>query len=103
MKEFIDSNFWGWESPTFVYPRYEIVPEDGKKTIKMYLPGKKKEEIKIKVEGVSYLLVEHGKETNKFYLDEDTDVEKITAKLEDGILSIVLPEKESYTKIIQIG
>ena len=103
-------NLWGLVNATFegvepVYANYKFFNEDGRKVLKVYIPGIKKENLSLKIEKNSYLCVVHKGEpqfTRKFWIDEDTDAEKISAKYEDGVLEVSLPERESFTKTISI-
>ncbi|MCK9442438.1 MAG: Hsp20/alpha crystallin family protein, partial [Methanothrix sp.] len=72
-------------------------------TLTISLPGFKKEEIQISTD--NSILKINAKRTKKigwlqeeynqsYNLENNIDIEKITAKLEDGILNITLPLKE---------
>jgi HSP20 family protein len=67
------------------------------------LPGFKKEEVQISTENnMLKIYAKRNKKIgwlqeefkNSYQLEDNIDIEKITAKLEDGILSITLPFKE---------
>lgn len=64
--------------------------------VEIDLPGYKKEEISVKVEG-KYLVTsvdgKRGKKSIKRLLTDSADVSKISAKFEDGILTIIVPTK----------
>lgn len=81
--------------------------------LEISLPGFKKEDVEVKVE--NGMLEIHGKMTrwdkvdyNKIYtLPDEIDQDKISAKLEDGILEISLPkhkeeERKEKTNLIEI-
>lgn len=92
-----------------------IKKAEGKYEIEMALPGFKKAEISIIIEGdwlrVEARKVDDGKDDfitkevhfdrmgRNFHLDEDVDQERITSIFEDGMLKIVLPHNsDSQTK-----
>uniref|UniRef100_A0A0C9S653 TSA: Wollemia nobilis Ref_Wollemi_Transcript_11815_733 transcribed RNA sequence n=1 Tax=Wollemia nobilis TaxID=56998 RepID=A0A0C9S653_9CONI len=60
------------------------------------LPGARKEDIRVELEDARYLRIaserERGNCERKFRLPEQVDVESITAKFEDGVLSVVVPK-----------
>lgn len=64
--------------------------------VEVDLPGYKKEEVSVKVEG-KYLVTsvdgKRGKKSIKRLLTDSADVDKISAKFEDGILTITVPTK----------
>ena len=70
--------------------------------IEIDLPGYKKSDIKITAD-FKYIFVNvsgtRGAKTYKFKLTETSDVPKISSKMEDGVLSIVVPVKESSKPI----
>ena len=72
-------------------------------TLTIALPGFKKEEIQISTENnILKVYAKRNKKidwlqeefSNSYQLEDNIDIEKITAKLEDGILNITLPFKE---------
>lgn len=72
-------------------------------TLTIALPGFKKEEVQISTENnILKVYAKRNKKidwlkeefSNSYQLEDNIDTEKITAKLEDGVLSIVLPFKE---------
>ena len=64
--------------------------------VEIVLPGYKKEEISVKVVG-KYLVVSvdgvRGKKSVKRAITETADVDKISAKFENGILTVTIPVK----------
>jgi HSP20 family molecular chaperone IbpA len=70
--------------------------------IEIDLPGYKKSDIKITAD-FKYIFVNvsgtRGAKTYKFKLTETSDVPKISSKMEDGVLTIVVPVKESSKPI----
>jgi HSP20 family protein len=106
--------FFGNSSGFIAEPRRERLneKEDGW-VLEISLPGFKKEDVEVKTE--NGVLEIHGKTTrwdkvdyNKIYtLPDEVDQEKISAKMEDGILEITLPkykeeEKKEKTNLIEI-
>lgn len=96
------------------------VREEGKMyEIELYVPGMKKQDFHIGVEGdtltISFDREEHKEMTEKkgyvrreyscqsfnrsFTLDETIDANKITAKYEDGVLRMYVPKKEGAQRI----
>lgn len=83
--------------------RNDTIDEDG---IKIEMPGVKSSDVKVTVEG-RYLKVvgksRHGREFNYHYsLKSNTDSDAIVAKLQDGLLDIKLPKKQSETSVKRI-
>jgi len=83
--------------------RFDVVDEEG---IKIELPGVKSSEVDVITEG-RILKVSgksrYGKEfTYKYSLKDSVDESSITASLQDGLLSIILPKKESSTRKITV-
>lgn len=83
--------------------RYDTIDEEG---IKIEMPGVKPSDVEITVEG-RYLKVSgksrHGKEFSYHYsLKSSTDSDAIVAKLQDGLLDIKLPKKQSETSVRKI-
>lgn len=81
--------------------------------IRVLLPGVKKENVNVSVSRNKLTLsvyTEKSKDSNwffnrysrKFYLSEDIDIDRITAKLEDGVLTIVLPRKAEDTITVKV-
>ncbi len=94
-------------------PIVDIRDEEGQYTVEVELPGLSKEDVDLQMDESS-LVIKADKETTSedkaegyvrrergrmsFYrqvpMPSDVDVERATAKLEDGILRVVLPKKE---------
>lgn len=82
--------------------------EDGGFSLNYELAGYKPEDIKVEAEGdILYVMAENkklGKLKHSVSLPDYVDVEKIDAKLENGLLEVVLPVKEEKKpKRIQIA
>ena len=106
--------FFGNGSGFVAEPRRERIEEkEDSWILEISLPGFKKEDVEVKVE--NGILEIHGKTTrwdkvdyNRFYtLPDEIDQDKISAKMEDGILEITLPkykeeEKKEKTNLIEI-
>jgi HSP20 family protein len=110
-----------FERNVFFTPRTDVVEMEKNFTVNITLPGLKKDEIKIDVDGdtltvsgerklnneskeETYHLVEsfYGKFSRSFNLPENVDKQNIAAELVDGILSLTIPKvevKESKTTI----
>ncbi|MFA5623234.1 MAG: Hsp20/alpha crystallin family protein [Candidatus Dojkabacteria bacterium] len=101
----------------------DIWEEDNKIFVKMPMPGLKKEDVKITVNGDILSVEGKSKEdkeekdgkkyllrssqsysySQRFSLPSTVESSKVEAKMEDGVLSITLPKaKESKTKEIEI-
>jgi HSP20 family protein len=91
-------------------PRADLLEAEHNYTLRVELPGVKKDEVSIEVEGREFR-VEAKRETEdeKFHLrrtlslPDDVSTEGIEAKLENGILSVTLPKAEdAKPRLIQI-
>ena len=102
---FFDELFDDFFSPvTTKYQKNSNVEKTEKEFIlKISLPGFKKEEIQISTENnILRITAKRNKKINwlkeeyeqSYTLENNIEIEKITAKLEDGILTITLPFKE---------
>lgn len=86
--------------------RTDTIDEEG---IKIELPGVKAEDIDVSVEGRTLRVTgknRHGKElTYAYTLKSTIDDTAISAKLQDGLLSITLPKKSEATarKIVVVS
>ncbi len=99
------------------YPATDVYETEDAVKIEVEVPGMSKDDIKITVEdnilrihgqkklereekGKSYYVVErsHGSFERAFRLPEYVEPEKITAKFENGVLTITLPKKEGEKK-----
>lgn len=94
-------------------PRAEIVKNDQDYTVKLSLPGTKKEDIKVSYEkniltvsgekkseheenknNVMRSEFRYGKFSRSFRIDSDINKEAISAEFNDGVLKVVLPFTE---------
>lgn len=112
--EWFDGGFWG---RTMNIPAVNIVEHDNDYQVALAVPGMKKDDFKIDVDG-NMLTISSKKEetkeekekkftrkeynyssfTRSFTLPEAINKEKIEAKYEDGVLKLVLPRKEEAKK-----
>lgn len=89
---------------------YHMSSTDKEVTIEMPLPGVSKENLKVNVE--DNLLTIHAKTDTKsrfsknisksWSLDDTIDVNRITAKLENGLLTVILPKITPTKKSVAI-
>tara|TARA_Y100000310_G_scaffold345017_1_gene461196 strand:- start:1803 stop:2180 length:378 start_codon:yes stop_codon:yes gene_type:complete len=83
-----------------------ITKEDNNYLLEVDVPGHNKKNLDIKVlDGVLRVLSlkDNKKELCQTALDKSVDVDKITAKTEDGILYVTLPKsKKSSGKVIEV-
>lgn len=108
-RQFINDVFENFEnlfnSKTQNYSNKKETVEKSEKefTLTIALPGFKKEDIQISTENnILKVYAKRNKKidwlqeefSNSYQLEDNIDTQKITAKLEDGILSIALPFKE---------
>jgi len=121
---FFDVEDW-FRTPTWrgVWPalpeapqiKLDITEDDKAYRVKAEVPGVKKEDIKVSIDGNQVAISAeakketeekkgqtvvrseryYGKEYRAFTLAQDIDQEKAEAKYEDGILDLVLPKKEN--------
>lgn len=94
----------------YSYPNANVISEDGKYILSLAIPGVAKEDVAINIEKnkltikskvednteIKYRLREFNY-TNferAFTLSEDVDIDNISAKFEDGILTISIPTLE---------
>ena len=121
--KFFDDSFYGGVKMDFS-PSVDIAETDNSFELQFHLPGIKKSEIDISVEGDQLTVSGErkfenekneknfhsresyfGKFSRSFTLPEAIDAEKISANQEDGVLTVVLPkdEKKATKKLIKIG
>ncbi len=108
-----------FESPSSLiksYKRSNILTTDDEYKIQLAIPGLVKEDIKISVDESVITISHEKKETddNTFYftssfkkeysLPDDIDVDKISSKLENGVLEINIPrtQKKRNERYIEI-
>ena len=112
--EWFDGGLWG---RTMNIPAVNIVEHDNEYQVALAVPGMKKDDFKIDVDG-NMLTISSEKEESKeekekkftrkeynyssfsrsFTLPEEVNKEKIEAKYEDGVLKLLLPRKEEAKK-----
>jgi HSP20 family protein len=93
--------------------RVEVAEKNGAYTVTAELPGAKKEDIKVDVDGAQVTLSaevkrekevaegdrllhterQYGKVSRSFTLPQELDEEKVAATFKDGILELTLPKK----------
>ncbi|MBS1752283.1 MAG: Hsp20/alpha crystallin family protein [Bacteroidetes bacterium] len=112
---FNDIGPWG---KTLTVPAVNIVEDKERFNVSLAVPGMKKEDLKIDLDGnmlaISCENVEKKEEKDEkftrreynfssfkrsFTLPEEVDKEKIEARYEDGVLKLMLPKKEELKKI----
>lgn len=108
-------------SPNFS-PATNIYEEGNSYFLELNVPGRKKEEFKISVESdlltISYERLDQPVNDERktirrefsfpsfkrsFSLDENIDIENISAQYENGILNLSLPKKEAVKTVKQIA
>lgn len=86
-----------------VHRRNDTIDEEG---VKIELPGTKSADVDVTVEGKHLKIsgkTRHGKEfTYQYSLKPNVDIDSISAKLEDGLLDIKLPKKQSESTVKKI-
>ena len=125
-----DDDFLGvTPAKQFASPAVNVLEDDKEFQIELAAPGMTKGDFKVRLENDDELVIalekkeEHkeGKKKNylrrefsyasyrqTFLVPEEVDVQKIAAKMEDGVLRITLPKKEEIVKVpasrsIEIG
>ena len=117
-------DFMGPEKPHHNPMRCDVYEKDGAYNIEVDIPGYSKDEVKVEAKD-GYLTISaekkietkeendkkkyfyherrYGKEERSFYIG-DMDTEKISAKMENGILKLVVPkiEENNSKKTIEI-
>jgi HSP20 family protein len=107
---FVERAFnWAWANPVWVtnrnYRFCDIKTENDKYTITVELPGYKKNELKLEViDGSLQLTAENAKgKYVKSWSLSDSDLDKVTSKLEDGVLHINIPKlPKAEIKVVTI-
>ena len=119
-----------WNDNTFSTPRMNIMETKDNYNLELCIPGLTKDDVKLSIDQEGNLVVEMTKETKNeeknndvrylrhefsvehfrqtVMLPEDTHKEQISAKVENGILDIVIPkvtveEKKQAMQTIEIG
>lgn len=99
-----------FDYPTLLSDNYFTYSSKDSYAIEMPLVGVTKEELSIKAEG-DYIKIEaKPSKTSKFVkntaihfsLKEDADIDSISAKLENGLLTVTIPRTTSEKKSINI-
>ena len=118
-----------WNDTTYSTPRMNIMETKDNYKLELCIPGLTKEDVKLSIDAEGNLVVEMTKETKKenkeemrylrhefsvehfrqtVMLPDDIHKENISAKVENGILDIVIPkvtveEKKQAVQTIEIG
>jgi HSP20 family protein len=118
-----------WNDTTYSTPRMNIMETKDNYKLELCIPGLTKEDVKLNIDAEGNLVVEMVKETKKenkeemrylrhefsvehfrqtVMLPDDIHKEQISAKVENGILDIVIPkvtveEKKQAVQTIEIG
>ena len=128
---FFDDDFMGLTpARQFASPAVNVLEDDKEFQIELAAPGMTKDDFKVRLENNDELVIalekkdehkEGGKKKNylrrefsyasyrqSFIIPDEVDVQKIGAKMEDGVLRITLPKKEEVVKVpasrsIEIG
>lgn len=101
-------------------PCYEITENDKQFQLSVDVPGVKTEDINIEMqEGGRVLSISGGRKIHKieddgtktssesrfekrFVLDQSVDIEKITANLQDGVLTVTAPKNLDFKKVHKV-
>lgn len=78
--------------------RFEAGEKDGNLTLTLELPGFKQSDVDIKLErGILTVSAKNARDeiTQSINVGRDIDADKVEAKLEDGLLQIVLPKLDA--------
>ena len=92
------------------FPGQSVVQEDNAWTIKMAVPGIKREQLELSVvqDQNTFLAIkikanDSERLLQRFHLHKGLNIEEIEAQLEDGILRIRIAKKEAVKKLIDIA
>ena len=119
--EFFNDDLWNvTPAKQFASPAVNIVENEKDFQVEIAAPGMSKEEFKVRLENDNELVIalekeeEHKDEKQKknylrrefsyasyhqtFIIPEEVDIDKISASMADGILSVTLPKKEVVVK-----
>lgn len=122
-EDVFNDDFWGASlSKQFASPAVNIKESDKDYSIQIAAPGMTKEDFKVNINEYNELAIVLDKKNEKeekddknngawlrrefsytsysqsFAIPEDVEIEKISAKIENGVLNIDLPKKEIETK-----
>ena len=114
-----------WNDTTYSTPRMNIMETKDNYKLELCIPGLTKEDVKLSIDAEGNLVVEMVKENKEemrylrhefsvehfrqtVMLPEDIHKEQISAKVENGILDIVIPkvtveEKQKQIQTIEVG
>ncbi len=116
--DFFDNDFWMTNTKKNVTaPAVNVIDEEKDYKVEVAAPGMTKEDFQIKLDNDNNLIIalekktqteDHDKKNHKylrrefsyskfqqaFTLPEDVEKDKITAKMNDGVLTIDIPKKE---------
>lgn len=104
----------------YTYPLANVIPEDGTYILSLAIPGVAKDDVSINIEknkltikseveentDTKYRLREfnYAKFERAFTLSEDVDTDNISAKFDNGVLTISIPTvEEAGPKKVEIG
>jgi HSP20 family protein len=119
--EDIDKDFFKFPKKRGFVPLVDIYEKDNKVVMELELPGVKKEDIEVKIEGDRLIITgevkeekevkkenyyrserRYGKFERSFTIDRNISPEEINAEYKDGILKITLPKKEVEEEVKKI-
>lgn len=99
-----------WSNPLWLSKRnyrvYDVNEKDNEYVIEVELPRYKKEQIKLEtVNNTIQLTAQNGKGSyTKTWSLSNADLDKVTSKLEDGVLTIMVPKTvQAQSKVIAIN
>ena len=83
-------------------PNFNVEDNESSYTFSLSLPGFKREEVSVEIQRDNYLVIKAEKGgkakhlgiSRSMHLGDEVDPDKVTAKLEDGILTIVCTKRE---------
>lgn len=95
---------------TYTKDEYYITTDDKQWTIEMPMPGMSKDNLKVSIEDGTLTVEATSAVKSKavrnikksWYIDESIDVSSITAKLENGLLLVMLPKIKPTKKTIAV-
>lgn len=95
---------------TYTKDEYHVTADDKQYTIEIAMPGISKSNLKVNiedntltVEAVSTSKSKIARNIKKsWYVEETVDISSITAKLEDGLLTITIPKNKPAKKSVSV-